>query len=203
MKFEKVSIERVASKLNKDKLNLTFELFHKASKEILSDVDLKDKNDKDIFYTTSLYINDDEANSDEEERYIPEEVFRKQYIPHNFHNPVYRSNINAENIINALNNQISTDNNTNTNNTPEQVTLAASLSSHNLTTNTLSTPNIHETINQTSNRTLEDQSNRPIISRHNSQTIYRSSSATIILQPLNDENNSPTSPDHQENYMSR
>jgi len=40
MKFEKISVERVASKLNKDKLNLTFELFHKASKEILNEVDI-------------------------------------------------------------------------------------------------------------------------------------------------------------------
>jgi len=39
MKFEKVSIERVASKLNKDKLNLTYELFLKTSKDILIETD--------------------------------------------------------------------------------------------------------------------------------------------------------------------
>jgi len=40
MKFEKVSVERVSSKLNTDKLNLTFNLYQKTSKEILNDVDL-------------------------------------------------------------------------------------------------------------------------------------------------------------------
>ncbi|KAG4107517.1 hypothetical protein H8356DRAFT_1623269 [Neocallimastix lanati (nom. inval.)] len=194
MKFEKVSVERVSSKLNTDKLNLTFNLYQKTSKEILNDVDLNDKCDKDIFYSTSLYI-DDEDNSDEEGRYIPENVFRKQYIPHNFHNPVYRSNINTESIINALNNQSFI----NSNISCEQVSLAASLSSHNLTT---STSNIHEAINQATNRS-ENQTNYSIISRQNSQTLYRSSSSTISLQPLSSESNNLTGPNNSENYLNR
>ncbi|ORX49351.1 hypothetical protein BCR36DRAFT_328498 [Piromyces finnis] len=191
MKFERVSIERVASKLNKDKLNLSYELFQKTSKDILTEIDnISEKNDKEIFYTTSININDDENSIEEEEKYIPEEVFRKQYIPQSFHNPVYRTNNNAENIISALSNQT---NITNTTNIPEQVTLAASLSSQNLT-NTLSTQNIHEAINQSINRSADNGTpNRISVSRQNSQTIYRSSSATLLLQPINSEESSPTS----------
>ncbi|OUM66578.1 hypothetical protein PIROE2DRAFT_6205, partial [Piromyces sp. E2] len=154
------------------------------------------KNDKEIFYTTSLNINDDENNSEEEERYIPEEVFRKQYIPHSFHNPVYRTNNNAESIISTLANQINTTTSSSNFSSPEQVTLAVSLSSQNLT-NTISTPNIREAINQSNNQS-EDSSNRASMSRHNSQTIYRSSSATLLLQPINSEENSPTSPSSSE-----
>jgi len=47
----------------------------------------------------------------------------------------------------------------------------------------------------------EEQLNCSTVSRQNSQTIYRSSAAALLLQPLNSENNSPTSPHSPDNHL--